>query len=193
MTDASDDFTDFYTRHYEEVYSREVVAHLHELFNDERITEAFFALNAQADALLQHFEVTRFDSKFRTMSSTDWTIDLVLDYMDEGLEVAYEAFSPCWPTVGALVHAMRAMVTMGPHAPPKEFIEEVEDPTGRSKLSQDPQFMETKKTVENRAVSPHEVMHMVYSQLRLLRMGRVADDLAGQPVMIHLAGGDPTP
>ena len=138
---ALDDFLDYYTNVYDEIYGDGVVGLLHGLFEDKRSTEAFFAVNAQIDALVDYHGVPMWEAEYRDISV--WTVDLVISAMYEIAQIARSKHCVCWPTILALATSMRLMVEMAPHGVVNTT--QVEEPGEEP----DPKFMAVREILQD--------------------------------------------
>lgn len=111
---------DYYTRKYEGDYSVELTEKVRAHLNDDpATTEAFFALHAQLDMLVEEHGVFLHDGEHQVQD--DWTPDLVLMAVDEASALARQQNSPAWPAMTAIASAMRIMIRTASVVPSTEF------------------------------------------------------------------------
>lgn len=109
----------YFTRKYEDTYGADVVAALVERLGGEAIGEAFFAVHAQIDLLVDEGEIPVADGQY--YNKNDWTTGDILRAQDEVAAIARKGNHPMVLAIEALAACMWKMHDLAPLAPTSSF------------------------------------------------------------------------
>lgn len=114
-------FDNYFMRLYESGYGDRVIEETQEVLGYEVSTEAFYALHAQIDLLVDECDIDTYGATYQSYDRDDWTLARVLDAQDEKAALAKKGNSQVWMAIGAISAAMRAMVVTAVIAPRTTF------------------------------------------------------------------------
>ncbi len=109
----------YFTRRYEDIYGADVVASLVERLGGEAVGEAFFAVHAQIDLLVEEGEIPVADGQY--YNKNDWTTNDVLRAQDEVAAIARKGNHPMFLALEALSACMWKLHDLAPLAPSTSF------------------------------------------------------------------------
>lgn len=115
----------YFTRKYGDFYGEAVIAYLLEHLDGEAITEAFFAVHAQVDMLVEEGAISLVDGEYSGRS--EWTAEQILLANEEVAAIARRANSPMLVAIEKLVACMRRIYETAHLAPAADFRDRGDD------------------------------------------------------------------
>lgn len=157
-------FDNYFMRVYESGYGDKVIEETEGVLGSEVAVEAFFALHAQIDLLIEECDVDVYGATYQSYERDDWTLARVLDAQDEKAALAKKGNNQAWMAIAAIAAAMRTMVVTAVIAPRTTFtsIQGVSTPN-EIELQEEPDaegtVLKSKKEIQAFAVAIEQVKH----------------------------------